>query len=190
MPPSAGACQTTDAWLNPDWGRPAAWSSTSTAIGCRAASAGARRRPVSGATARTGVGTGGGAGVGTGAGVGFGGTVAGIAEPVRPNAAALADGAGEVDEPHAATAPATATTSRIGRRRSRPPGERGIGRDLMPGGEYPGRGRLGAAKPRTVWPAPRQAVAPASNPRGGNPMSDQSIPDPITATPATGSLDV
>src|SRR5450759_1145944 len=112
MPPSAGACQTTDAWLNPDCGRASAWSSTITAIGCRAASAGATRRPVSGATARMGVGTGVGTGAGAGVsvrvgvGVGVGGTVAGIAEPVRPTAGALADGTGEVGEPHAAIAPA------------------------------------------------------------------------------------
>src|SRR5580765_2466532 len=62
MPPSAGACQTTDAALKPDCGRASNWSSIMTAIGWRAAAAGETRRPVSGA------GTSLGAGVGVGSG--------------------------------------------------------------------------------------------------------------------------
>src|SRR5450759_4775454 len=58
MPPSAGACQTTEAALKPDCGRASAWSSTMTAIGWRAASAGVTIRPVSGAGTRTGAGLG------------------------------------------------------------------------------------------------------------------------------------
>src|SRR5487761_2262480 len=56
--PSADACQTTEAALNPDCGRASAWSSTMTAIGCRAASAGVTRSPLSGAGTSTGVGIG------------------------------------------------------------------------------------------------------------------------------------
>src|SRR5450759_3183995 len=58
MPPSAGACQTMEAALKPDCGRASAWSSTMTAIGWRAASAGVTIRPVSGAGTRTGGGLG------------------------------------------------------------------------------------------------------------------------------------
>src|SRR5947207_2721236 len=54
MPPSAGACQTIDAALNPDCGRAGERSSTITAIGWRAATAGVTRRPVSGSATRTG----------------------------------------------------------------------------------------------------------------------------------------
>src|SRR6476619_5702845 len=75
MPPSAGACQTTDAALNPDCGRAGPRSSIITAIGWRAATAGGTRTPVSGAGTRTGVGTGVGAGVGVGVGAGVGGAV-------------------------------------------------------------------------------------------------------------------
>src|SRR6185312_15081533 len=63
MPPSAGACQTTDADDRPDCGRAAPRSSIITAIGCRFATAGETGRPVSGAGTVTGVGTG--VGVGT-----------------------------------------------------------------------------------------------------------------------------
>src|SRR5438034_10169029 len=66
MPPSAGACQTTDAELKPDCGRAGPRSSIITAIGRWAAIAGGTMRPSSGAGTRTGVG----AGVGLGAGVG------------------------------------------------------------------------------------------------------------------------
>ena len=66
MPPSAGACQTTDADDSPDCGRAALRSSIITAIGCWAATAGVTRRPVSGAGTRTGVGS----GVAVGSGVG------------------------------------------------------------------------------------------------------------------------
>jgi len=66
MPPSAGACHTTDAELRPDCGRAARRSSIITAIGCRAATAAVTIRPVKGAATRTGVGI----GVGVGRGVG------------------------------------------------------------------------------------------------------------------------
>src|SRR5258707_1103372 len=62
MPPSAGACQTIDAALNPDCGRAGDRSSIITAIGWRAAAAGLTRRPVSGSGTRTGVGFGSGVG--------------------------------------------------------------------------------------------------------------------------------
>src|SRR5215218_7676770 len=54
MPPSAGACQTTEAAVKPDCGRAACWSSTITAIGWRDAACGLTRRPVSGAATRLG----------------------------------------------------------------------------------------------------------------------------------------
>src|SRR5262245_9644209 len=72
MPPSAGACQTTDAALNPDWGRAGPRSSTMTATGWRAATSGGTRTPVGGARTGCGVGTGVGVGVGVGSGVGVG----------------------------------------------------------------------------------------------------------------------
>ena len=68
MPPSAGACQMTDAALNPDCGRAADRSSIMTAIGWRRAWAGVTMRPVSGAATRIGVG----AGVGVGSILGEG----------------------------------------------------------------------------------------------------------------------
>src|SRR5262245_24829859 len=75
MPPSAGACQTTDALLNPDCGRAGPRSSIITAMGWRAATAGGTRTPSSGAGTGVGVGTGVGDGVGVGWGVGVGGGV-------------------------------------------------------------------------------------------------------------------
>src|SRR4029079_19631137 len=72
MPPSAGACQTTDAALNPDCGRAGPRSSIMTAIGWRAATSGGTRTPVSGAGTGVGVGTGGGVGMGVDSGVGVG----------------------------------------------------------------------------------------------------------------------
>src|SRR4051812_16340874 len=84
MPPSAGACQTTDAALKPDCGRALIWSSIITAIGWRLAISGATRRPVNGAWTRTGVGT----GVGVGRGVGVGVAV-GAAVGVRVGVAAV-----------------------------------------------------------------------------------------------------
>src|SRR6476661_8874830 len=71
MPPSAGACQTTEADDRPDCGRAAPRSSIITAIGCRLATAGETGRPVSGAGTVTGVGT----GVGVGTAVGLAGAV-------------------------------------------------------------------------------------------------------------------
>src|SRR5689334_24961480 len=82
MPPSAGACHTTDAALNPDCGRAGPRSSTMTAIGWRRATAGVTSRPVSGAGTRTGVGVG--VGVGTGVAVGVGDAVAGAVVGVGP----------------------------------------------------------------------------------------------------------
>src|SRR6266542_472685 len=58
MPPSAGACQTTDASENPDWGRAAERSSIITAMTCCLAAAGETRIPSRGAATRTGVGCG------------------------------------------------------------------------------------------------------------------------------------
>src|SRR4051794_12975456 len=58
MPPSAGACQTIDAALNPDCGRASNWSSIITAIGWRIAAAGDTSRPVSGSATSTGLGVG------------------------------------------------------------------------------------------------------------------------------------
>src|SRR5690349_12839352 len=66
MPPSAGACHTTDASLKPDCGRASGWSSIMTATTCRLATAGDRGRPGRGA------GTSAGAGVGVAVGVGVG----------------------------------------------------------------------------------------------------------------------
>src|SRR5258706_7483038 len=63
IPPSAGACHTTDAELKPDCGRAGDKSSTITAIGCWAAAFGVTRTPSSGAGTRFGVGTGVGDGV-------------------------------------------------------------------------------------------------------------------------------
>src|SRR3954447_21017716 len=48
MPPSAGACHTTDASLRPDWGRATRRSSSMTAIGRRSATPWLTGRPVSG----------------------------------------------------------------------------------------------------------------------------------------------
>lgn len=80
MPPSAGACQTTDAALNPDCGRALEWSSIITAIARFAATAGVTGRPVSGA-ATVGVGTGVGRNVGVGEGVTCGVAGAGVGPP-------------------------------------------------------------------------------------------------------------
>src|SRR5437899_2650649 len=56
MPPSAGACQTTEAAEKPDWGRAGDRSSIITAITWREAMFGGTRTPVSGAGTRFGVG--------------------------------------------------------------------------------------------------------------------------------------
>src|SRR6478736_3350189 len=66
MPPSAGACHTMDAAAKPDCGRAAFRSSIITAMGCRAATAGSTRRPVSGSGTVVGVGTGVGLGLSLG----------------------------------------------------------------------------------------------------------------------------
>src|SRR6185295_3088057 len=58
MPPSAGACHTTDAELNPDCWRAGERSSIITAITGSLARAGVVSSPSSGATALTGVGSG------------------------------------------------------------------------------------------------------------------------------------
>src|SRR5829696_6528319 len=68
MPPSAGACHTTEADDSPDCGRAPLRSSIITAIGCRAATVAVTGRPVSGAGTGAVVGTG--VGVGTAGGVG------------------------------------------------------------------------------------------------------------------------
>src|SRR5438876_8064845 len=56
MPPSAGACQTTEASVKPDCGRAGDRSSIMQAMGCRAAAAGETSTPSSGATTSTGPG--------------------------------------------------------------------------------------------------------------------------------------
>src|SRR6266566_2750688 len=56
MPPSAGACQTTDASENPDWGLAGERSSIMTAMTCCFAAAGETGMPSSGAAMSTGVG--------------------------------------------------------------------------------------------------------------------------------------
>src|SRR6185295_17585256 len=92
MPPSAGACHTTEASLKPDWGRASGWSSIITATTCRLATAGDTMRPVSGAATRAGAGVG--VAVGDGVGLGDGVTV-GEAVPVADAeglAVALGDG--------------------------------------------------------------------------------------------------
>src|SRR6185503_1374522 len=90
MPPSAGACQTTDAALNPDCGRAGERSSIMTAIGCRAAAAGLTSPPVSGA----------GTSVGPGVGVGRGGRLGvgvGLPDPAAPlDGVAVGDSEGGV----------------------------------------------------------------------------------------------
>src|SRR3954469_21584758 len=70
MPPSAGACQTTDAALKPDCGRAGDRSSTITAIGWRFAAVGLTSRPVSGAATRVGPGVAVGSGIWLGVDVG------------------------------------------------------------------------------------------------------------------------
>src|SRR5690349_14491438 len=70
MPPSAGACHTTDASLKPDCGRASGWSSIITATTWRLATAGETGRPVSGAGTSAGAGVGVAVGVGVVVGVG------------------------------------------------------------------------------------------------------------------------
>src|SRR3954451_1987107 len=67
MPPSAGACHTTDASLRPDWGRATRRSSSMTAIGRRSATPWLTGRAGSGegAFAALGCGVAGGSGVGS-----------------------------------------------------------------------------------------------------------------------------
>src|SRR3954453_17753731 len=79
MPPSAGACQTTEAALKPDWGRASNWSSIMTATGWRLATSGVTSRPVSGAATSAGGGMGVGVGEAVGVGVGLG---VGVADAV------------------------------------------------------------------------------------------------------------
>ncbi len=126
MPPSAGACQTTDADVNPLCGRASGWSSTITAITWRAASGGATRTPVSGAGTRTGVGAGVGDGVGVGSGVGVGASVGmGVGVGVTTGATARPEpagvGAGVVVEPQAATQVARTHAAMAGARRQMDP---------------------------------------------------------------------
>src|SRR4051794_16867482 len=72
MPPSAGACHTTEAALKPDCGRASNWSSIMTATGWRLATSGVTGRPVSGAATSAGVGMAVGVGEAVGVGVGLG----------------------------------------------------------------------------------------------------------------------
>ncbi len=157
MPPSAGACQTTDASVKPLWGRAFQWSSTITAIGWREARSGATRRPVSGATARAGVGDGVGDGVvPVGAGVtvaaGVPAGLAGASEGRAATAVPEGEGTGElVDEQAAARiAIAARATARGVRRRgaTRVRASEGCGR--MTAQDTP-RPRVPAA----VLPSPR-----------------------------------
>src|SRR5437899_1501175 len=85
MPPSAGACHTTDAAEKPDCGRAGPRSSIITAIGWRRASAALTGRPSSGP------GTSAGPGVGVGLGLALGD---GIALPLGEGAT-IADGDGD-----------------------------------------------------------------------------------------------
>src|SRR6185295_2809813 len=100
MPPSAGACQTTEAALKPDCGRASGWSSIMMAIARRFATFGGTRRPVSGAATGTGVGLGVGVGTGVGAGVRVG---SGVGAGVDAGAGLARLGAGEGDAPAPAT---------------------------------------------------------------------------------------
>src|SRR3954463_14511178 len=95
MPPSAGACQTTEASLNPDCGRAGERSSIITAIGWSFAAAGLTRTPSSGAATRTGVGS----GVGLGEASGLADPAPGLLDP-WPTAIAV----GENNPDGAATA--------------------------------------------------------------------------------------
>src|SRR6476469_6127580 len=117
MPPSAGACHTIEAALNPDCGRAGPRSSIITALGRRFAAASVTIRPVSGSATRTGVGS----GVGVGSVVGVGETV-GVGEVVGSpevdedgaavtTASPLPDGLGLDDALPATTAPPTTTAS-------------------------------------------------------------------------------
>src|ERR1700704_3951641 len=111
MPPSAGACQTTDALLNPDWGRASPWSSTMTAIGCWAACAGVTRTPSRGAATRVGVGRGVGVGLAVGEVV-----AAGLAPPdVDDGGGRVARARGEGDDPAEDTAGARLAAARPAR---------------------------------------------------------------------------
>src|SRR3982750_502557 len=96
MPPSAGACQTTDADVKPDCGRAALRSSIITAIGRWAAALGETRTPSSGAGTRTGVGRGGGVGTGVGDGVAGGAEWDGV--PVAEPTAAVVGAASTWDD--------------------------------------------------------------------------------------------
>src|SRR5438552_18437924 len=87
MPPSAGACQTIDAALNPDCGRAGERSWSITAIGWRAAAVGVTRRPVSGSATRTGP--------ALGVGVGVGGADGTIDELASVDGAGLTSGAAD-----------------------------------------------------------------------------------------------
>lgn len=89
MPPSAGACQTWAAALNPDWGRAPFWSSIMIAIGRWSAAASVTMSPVNGAGTRTGVGSGVGDGLGDGTGVGVG---ACVGVPLGSTATSVAPG--------------------------------------------------------------------------------------------------
>src|SRR6476660_5025505 len=94
MPPSAGACHTMDAAAKPDCGRAALRSSIMTAMGCRFATAGSTRRPVSGSGTVVGVGTGVGVGLADGDP-----DVSGLALDTSPRARlppAATDGPGDV----------------------------------------------------------------------------------------------
>src|SRR5688572_1052373 len=98
MPPSAGACHTTDASLNPDCGRAGPRSSTITAIGCCIAALGATSTPVSGAGTSVGVGSGVGEGIGVGLGPGVGlgrGVGSGLGEGIGSIETSGVDGFGD-----------------------------------------------------------------------------------------------
>src|SRR5882672_8271264 len=111
MPPSAGACQTTDAELKPDCGRAGPRSSIITAMGRRAATAGATMTPSSGAGTRIGVGTGVGLGVGVGPGVAATGCEGdGVAAVVADGAVAAGAALVRNGARFAAASPATVPT--------------------------------------------------------------------------------
>src|SRR5512146_2184898 len=203
IPPSAGACQTTDAALNPDCGRASRRSSIMTAIGRRAATSGGTNRPVSGAGTRTGVGLGLGVGVGVGLGstLGFGlGSVASVGAPDR--AAAWSLGPAEPPVPAApptriastttATRLSMATPATSGRLIYQPPGLVLVVRVARPTPrtrpwcrrrihdranpvEGPGVTRSARRPDRACQPALRNRTCGRSRHEGSSPESHQAV---------------
>src|SRR6185295_19695250 len=101
MPPSAGACHTTDAELKPDCSRAGERSSIITAITGSLARAGVVSSPSSGATALTGVGS----GDGDNEGLGLAESVGAPETRVEPGVPLEAAATGLRDEPREAAGP-------------------------------------------------------------------------------------